>query len=138
MSLDGAERARALALTLLAACLPAPEGPRPAAPLTESFRCWTPLRDWEQDGAGIETLRQIFATYWTGHADAQVRPSALIVGDSAAVMEAVAPGAGRESVRVTLVLTLASSLVDEVRCYVDPRKMGPGWSAGGGAGTGGH
>lgn len=132
MTVGGPDRARELARTLLAACLPS-AGPRTedpataaspaAALLTETFRCWTPLRDWERGRAGIETLRQILAAYCARLPDGvQFRLSALIAGDSDVVVEAATPAPGG-TVSVTLVLTLDSDLVDEVRCYADPRAI---------------
>lgn len=124
MSAGGTEQARAVARRLLAACLPSAGAAAPAPPVAGSVRCWTPLRDWEQGSSGLASLRQIMAAYCARlPSGAEFSPSALITDGSLVVVEAATAGTGREAVNVTLVLVLNSDLVEEVRCYTDPRAL---------------
>lgn len=137
------QRARDVAWSLFQACLPEPprparggdETPRRALPVTPAVRCWTPFRDWERGEAAIESLRQTLAAYRALLPDgAKFEPAALISDGSAVVAEATATGHGAAS--VTLVLTLRGGLVDEIRCYADPRELNPSSGRGARSGTG--
>jgi hypothetical protein len=53
-----------------------------------------------------------------------VRPNAVITDGEYVVVEASTPGQpGQLPVSSTFVLALRSGLVDEVRCYLDPRAV---------------
>lgn len=124
MSAGGNEKARAVALEVLAACSPGMEAA--AVPVTATFRCWTPLGDWEQGEAGVAALRKVMRAYCARlSGDGQLSPSAVITDGTEVVVEAsIAGESGQLPVCVTLLLVLKSGLVDEVRCYVDPRAVG--------------
>ncbi len=123
MSAVGRESARAAAGGFLAACLPGADPP--GALVTETFRCWTPLGDWQHGTAALAALRQVMAAFCSRlPGTAAFRPDTVVAGESAVVVEAKAPGIRQEIATMTVVLTLRSGLVEEARCYVDPRALG--------------
>lgn len=124
MSAGSIETARAIARELLAACSPGAEAAQ--APVTAAFRCWTPLRDWEHGEAGIAALRRIVRAYCAAQpGTGKVRESAVISNGTEVVIEAAEAREGDQlPLSITLLLVLNGGLVNEVRCYVDPRAIG--------------
>jgi len=117
-----AEAARDVARRMLAAC--GPGGDPGQAPVSPRFRCWTPYQDWEEGPAGTRVLTRVLAGFCGQESrDGSFRPHTLISDGEAVVIEAARVGAG-PLLSVTLVLTLAGGLVDEVKVYVDPRALG--------------
>jgi hypothetical protein len=114
------EHARALSLDLLAACQPDASGP---APVSDSFRCWTPLQDWASGAEGLSALRQVLRACAAAVAGAySFNLNAVISDGQQVVIEADARAErGGSPVNCTFVLVLRAGLVDEVRCYLDPR-----------------
>lgn len=123
MSTVHRERARAVAARLLTGCLPgaAPE----SFPVTAGFRCWSPFHDWAAGEEGLAALRQVMRAYCAAVPGANVfQPNAVISDGKHVVVEASTSGQpGQLPVSGTFVLALRSGLVDEVRCYLDPRAV---------------
>lgn len=126
MNATDRERARAVAVELLTACLP--RAPRAVAPgvVTAGFRCWTPIHDWESGAAGLAALRRVISVYGaTAPGTDRLPLRALVTDGEQVVAEAsIASRPGRPLVRTTFVLVLSSGLVDEVKCYLDPEVAG--------------
>lgn len=127
MNAPDREHARALTARLLAACRP--QAPDDAAldVVTAGFRCWTPLDDWRSGAAGLAALRRVMSVHGAGAepATSQFPLQALVTDGEYVVAEAsTASHPGHPPVTTTFVLVLASGLVDEVRCYLDPEVVG--------------
>lgn len=123
MSTVHRERARAVAVELLTGCLP---GAAPASlPVTAGFRCWTPFHDWAAGAEGLAALRQVMRAYRAAVPGANsFQPNAVISDGEHVVVEASTPRQpGQLPASSTFVLTLRSGLVDEARCYLDPRTV---------------
>lgn len=121
------DQARAAAARLLAACLP--QAARDAAldVVTDGFRCWTPLDDWQSGAAGLAALRRAMSVYGTaaGPVAGRLNLQPLVTDGERVVAEACTAGRpNRPPITVTFVLTLDSGLVSEVRCYLDPDTAG--------------
>lgn len=117
------EHARARSLELLAACQPDGSG---SAPVTEGFRCWTPLHDWATGAEGLSALRQVLRACAAAVAGAYSFGPRVVISDGEQVVVEADGRAerGGAPVSCTFVLVLRAGLVDEVRCYLDPRVVG--------------
>jgi hypothetical protein len=114
------ERARALCLELLAACQPGGSG---QTPVTDSFRCWTPVHDWATGADGLSALRHVLgACAATSKGAAAPTAHAVISDGETVVIETdIRAKHGGPQISYTFVLGLQAGLVDDVRCYFDPR-----------------
>jgi hypothetical protein len=114
------ERARELASMFLAGCLDEPTAG--LAGVSRSFRCWTPLDDWQEGPAGLEALNRVLVSAHTaGLLD--LKPDAAITDGEVVVLELAAPSSVPATPTVTIVLTLDGDVVEEARCYVDVRLL---------------
>ena len=115
------EHARALGLELLAACQPDASG---QAPVTDSFRCWTPLRDWATGVDGMSALRDVLrAAAAVGGASAFTARAVISDGETVVIEADIRPDHDGQPVSCTFVLGLQAGLVKDVRCYFDPRAV---------------
>ena len=121
MSTADTGRARVVAHKLIAACSVA--GDAAEVPLSGAFRCWTPFADWQRAEAGMEALRGVTADFCTlAGVAGRFRPDVIITDGEIVVLEAaIAAEPGHPAVTMTLLVALNDGLVEEVRCYVDPR-----------------
>lgn len=123
MNASDREHARAAALKLLTAHRHAAGG---QAPVTEGFRCWTPVHDWAAGADGLAALREVLRACAAAVPGADTSGFDAVISDGEhVVVEASAPArTGQLPVSATFVLAFRGGLVDEVRCYLDPKAVG--------------
>ena len=127
MNAPDREHARALTARMLAACRPQEPDDAALDLVTSGFRCWTPLDDWRSGPAGLAALRRVMSVHEAGAGPGagQLPLQALVTDGEHVVAEASTPSRpGHPPITTTFVLVLASGLVDEVRCYLDPEVEG--------------
>lgn len=121
------EQARMAATRLLAACLPQASHEAALDIVTDGFRCWTSLDDWQSGAEGLAALRRVMSVHGTGaeSGTGQFPLQALVTDGEHVVVEAsIASRTGHPLISITFVLVLDSGLVGEVRCYLDPDVVG--------------
>ena len=120
MSADQKDAARKLAINLVTSCLADAEAT--AGTVAATFRCWTPFHDWQQGKEAVAALRQVVrASLSKLGADEHFVPSVIIANEKGIVLEASSAGEpGQMPASLTILMILASGLVNEARCFVDP------------------